>query len=110
MLATLAHLAAVRTGSEGAVLHHALYAALLAAELHLAPAEADDRAAEPARDEAGHAISTRARDLIEQARTAARREEFTPATTWTPVVVVPERQFAVGDTVRLRITQSGTWI
>lgn len=78
ILATLAHLAAVRTGSEGAVHHHALYAVLLASELHLAPAEADDRAADPAWNEAERAINDRVRALIAQAREDARKAELTP--------------------------------
>ncbi|MGW6498512.1 hypothetical protein [Nonomuraea angiospora] len=168
MLATLAHLAATRTGSDGQILRHALHAALVASALNLAPADADDRAAEPAHTDAERMVNNRARALIEQAQAAARRDEFAsattgqadedesadqhrartghwrnfgccvtaeqraaaqqrwdaergqaaarqdelvPATVWTPpVAVVQERQFAVGDTVRLRITQSGTWI
>ncbi|GAA4924287.1 hypothetical protein HD597_011262 [Nonomuraea thailandensis] len=75
-LATLAHLAAVRTGPDGAVLHHALYAALLAGELHLAPADADDRAADPVWSYAERVVNDRARALIEQARQAARAAEL----------------------------------
>ncbi|MFB4273081.1 helix-turn-helix domain-containing protein [Nonomuraea sp. GTA35] len=75
-LATLAHLVAVRTGLDGAVLHHALYAVLLASELQLAPAEADDRAADPAWSDAERAVNDRARALIEQARQATRAAEF----------------------------------
>jgi hypothetical protein len=109
MLATLAHLAAVRTGSEGAVLHHALYAALLAAELHLAPADADDRAADPAWTDAERRINDRARELIDQARRAIRKAEH-HQDAWAPTPGGTERWFAVGDTVRLKVSQSGTWI
>jgi hypothetical protein len=99
IVATLAHLAAVRTGPDGAVLYHALYAALLASELHLSPAEADDRAADPAWNEAERAINDRARSMVKQARQAMRAAEHA-ADAWTP---------KPGDTVT-RTGTDGTWV
>lgn len=121
MLATLAHLAAARTGSDGQILRHALHAVLLASALNLAPADADDLAAEPACTDAEQEIHDRAAALIERARTAHGQDEradqhrsrtghFRRFGCCAPAVQhVAERRFAVGDTVRLRITQSGTW-
>lgn len=90
ILDTLAHLAATRTGSDGATLRHALYAALLASALNLSPADADDRAADPAWSDAERAVNERARELIEQASTAV----------WTP---------KPGDVV-IRTGHTGKWI
>ncbi|MGI5286583.1 hypothetical protein ACQEVF_25045 [Nonomuraea polychroma] len=101
ILATLAHLAAARTGSEGAVLHHALYATLLAIELRLAPGDADDRAADPAWNDNERALHDRARELVDQARRAIRAAEYAqPDEAWTP----NERDTVTWD------GHDGTWV